>query len=379
MASDSDSPPAAATDAAPRKGLKRYAPELEADAFAFQAVAYPERDPALIPARWRWMFVDSAARHGSEPRIWLYYRKGELVAHQGAITVSCKIGQDELPTGWFVETMVLEKVRGGPVGAALVAQALEDMPFNLSLGQSPVMRELQYRLGWEKVGALDTWVLPLAVGPLLGERPLAARLLLSAPLAAWMTLARWRRGRAGRGLTTAVIARFDQRHRRLWERVAVHYACAVRRDDVFLNWKFVDQPGQSFTALEVREGDEARGVVVLAERAPRGPYRYARLEICEIVVAPDDRQALFALLTAAVELARQRGIAAIYLHIREARLERLLRHFGFVQRTSTRWLLLAMKTLAPAQRQLAAAIDNWLLTGSDSDIDRPQGKDDDES
>jgi hypothetical protein len=140
VASDSDSPPGPAAEPVPRKGLKRYAEALEDDAFTFQAIAYPERDPALIPARWRWMFVDSAACHGSEPRVWLYYRKGELVAHQGAITVRCRIGDEELTTGWFVETMVLEKVRGGPVGAAMVAQALEDMPFNLSLGQSPVMR-----------------------------------------------------------------------------------------------------------------------------------------------------------------------------------------------------------------------------------------------
>ena len=45
-----------------------YSPELEREAVEFQVRAWPHRDPALVPQRWHWMFVDSARRLGVEPQ-----------------------------------------------------------------------------------------------------------------------------------------------------------------------------------------------------------------------------------------------------------------------------------------------------------------------
>lgn len=357
---------------APVKGLKRYAKEFEPDIFAFQVEAYPERDPTLIPARWRWMFLGSAESQDTPPCVWLYYRKGELVAHQGAIAVSCKIGATEHSTGWFVETMVLEKVRGGPVGAALVAQALQDMPFNLSLGQSPLMRELQYRLGWKLVGAIHTYSRPISAATIAAGRGFPMRAVIRLALGAWIGFAQLRRGRrVSRGLKVTPVAAFDDSHTELWSRVAPSYVCAVRRDARFLEWKFLRQPGQCFRCLEVRDANTLRGVVVTTVRAPRDPYRYPRVEICELIVAPDDHDAIFKLLQTVTKSAEEFGAATVFLNIRHERLERQLRQFGFIRRESTRWLLIAAALLKDTERELVEDIDNWLLTGSDSDIDRP--------
>lgn len=356
--------------AEPIKGLKRYDPALEEDIFAFQQVAYPQRDPALIPARWRWMFLDSAARHGCEPLVWLYWRKGELVAHQGAIPVRCKLGGQVRLTSWFVETMVLEHVRGGPVGAALVAKALEDEPFNLSLGQSPVMRELQYRLGWKKIGALHTYVHAIDGAAVMAQRGVATSALAGLGLKAWNGLNRLRLPRAA-GLAVAQPERFGTAHDGLWARVAPHYPCAVCRDAAFLNWKFVEQPGQPFERWQVIDGDVVRAVAVTRRLLPAAPYHYPRWEICELVVAPDDGAALHTLLAGIITAARAAGAALVSVHLRHAALEAGLRAHGFLRREATRWLLLATAPLAPAERELAEREESWLLTGSDSDIDRP--------
>ena len=65
---------ASATLTAPdvTQGLRLFASDDEEAVFAFQREAWPKRPAALIPSRWRWMFLDSAARLGREPQVWLY-------------------------------------------------------------------------------------------------------------------------------------------------------------------------------------------------------------------------------------------------------------------------------------------------------------------
>src|SRR5512145_469264 len=124
-ASDPPSAPAALADA-PR-GLVRYQPVLDNELFAFQREAFPTRRADWVEPRWRWMFQSSAARLGVEPMVWLYRGKQGIVAQQGAIPVRLHSRAGECTTGWFVETMVLEQVRGRAVGPMLVAKAKEEL------------------------------------------------------------------------------------------------------------------------------------------------------------------------------------------------------------------------------------------------------------
>ncbi len=82
--------------AAPAGTASVYSAELEREAVEFQTAAWPHRDPALVPARWHWMFVESARRLGVEPQIWLHRDQGRIVAHMGAIPVRVKAGAAEL-------------------------------------------------------------------------------------------------------------------------------------------------------------------------------------------------------------------------------------------------------------------------------------------
>ncbi len=46
------------------------------------------------------------------------------------------------------------------IGPILLLRSKEDLPFNLSLGQTEEMREILERLGWQRVGALTNYMLP---------------------------------------------------------------------------------------------------------------------------------------------------------------------------------------------------------------------------
>ena len=355
-----------------RKGLKRYSPEYEQEIFDFQREAYPDRSPDVIPDRWRWMFLQSAKSEQCEPLVWLYFRKGELVAHQGGIPVRLTVKQRTIRTCWFVETMVLDRARRGPVGATLVAKALEDAPFNLSLGQSPLMREMQYRLGWKQIGALHTYVLPLDAEAILAGRKLIER----SALAAYLRFQRVRR-RMYRNFNDSAdvefspVEIFGSEHNELWARTSRWYPCAVVRDADFLNWKFVAQPGQRFVCFQVMKRGVLSAIVVAVKRPAREPYSYARLEVCDVVVDPGDGGLIGAIVRKLAEFASSLQCASIFFNVRHHQLEKSLARNGFLKRQSTRWLLLATAGLDVRERESVESIENWLLTSADSDIDRP--------
>jgi acyl carrier protein/GNAT superfamily N-acetyltransferase len=145
----------AAQAAGPEKPITGYEATAESEIFSFQARAWPHRNPDLIPARWRWMFVDSAHRLGVDTLCWLYRDHGRIVGHMGSIAVRVKLGDEQRQTGWLVDTMVLEEYRNQGVGPRLMVDAHEDQPFSLSLGQTVEMREIQLRLGWKQVAPLQ--------------------------------------------------------------------------------------------------------------------------------------------------------------------------------------------------------------------------------
>jgi FkbH-like protein len=347
-----------------------YSPELEEQVFSFCELAWPHRRHDWLGPRWRWMFVESAKRLGVEPRVWLYCDSGEVVAHHGAIPVRLKVAAEEHQTAWFVETMVLEKYRSKAVGSRLFVRGSEDLPFGLSLGQSAEAREIVLRLGWEEVAPLETaqfLIRPEAV--LRGKLAKPAALTVGWALRAIRTVQALLRPRSR--AETREVTRFDARHDQLWETVARDMTCCVVRDASYLNWKYVDQPGQTFVRLEVVEGEAVRGVAVLMFREADGVYGYRRAFLVDLVAPLSDGRLLQKLLAVAIRSAAELGAdSLVCMHI-DRRLTRALRRMGFLIRKPTRFLLVYPGPLPEEPRRHVLAGDQWYVTQGDSDIDRP--------
>jgi hypothetical protein len=372
MADFASKPSSTAVVEAPR-GLVRYTTALDDELFAFQREAFPTRRADWVEPRWRWMFQSSAARLGVDPMVWLYRGKQGIVAQQGAIPVRLHTRAGDCTTGWFVETMVLEHARGKAVGPMLVAKARQDLTFNLSLGQTDQMRELQYRLGWQRVSDLDTLMFVLRAAPAVaGKVPPGTETVAGGVLALTQTL-RWWRGwtRAGSEFRAHAIDRFTAAHDALWARVRDAYPVAVARDASYLNWKYVDQPGQDFIRIELRRHDQPIALIVLSISDPDHVYRTRRAFLTDIVVMPGSDEDVWAALEAARRCAIDHRADLLLFDIINPMIVRRALAFGFVRREPTRVLLVATDESPDALQQAALDGRNWLITRGDSDIDRP--------
>ena len=347
-----------------------YSPDTEPLVFAFHRQAWPNRSEALVEPRWRWMFVDSARRLGLEPRVWLYRDNGRVVGHNGAIPVRLKVGQHELDTAWLVDTMVLEEFRSQAVGSRLMLESDQDLPFALSLGQTSQMREIQLRLGWEQVAPLHTAQLLIRPDRVLkGKLPAPAAAAAGLGLRAAFAVRDAFRSRPR--LAVREVPRFDHTHDALWSRMAATVTCVVKRDASYLNWKYVDQPGQQFLRLEVLDGGVVRAVAVWALREPDRVYAYRRALLVDVVAPLDNAGELAEAIGATIPAVADRGAdAALCLHINET-LTRALRECGFYLREPGRFLLVSPGPLEGSTRASVLSASSWYVTQGDSDIDRP--------
>jgi acyl carrier protein len=364
--------PAAPTDVAPvqTNAIDGYSPEVEAEAFAFQAQAWPQRRRDLIAPRWRWMFVESARRLGLDPRVWLARDEGRVVGHMGAIPVRLKLGSAERHTAWLVDTMVVESHRASALGSRLMVQAYEDLPFALSLGQTAEMRTILVRLGWKQVAPLQTAQLLIRPEKVLKGK-LPSPVAWAAGLGVTMSAALHDALRDRVRFESREVGQFNEEHDLLWQRVSRDIGCGVVRDASYLNWKYVDQPGQEFVRLEMRDNHTLVGSAVLMFREPDRDYQYHRAFLVDLVAPLSNGALLRPLVRAVAAAAEERGAhALICMHVNAA-LTATLRACGFLLREPTRFLVVSPGDVEePALSQLLSA-DSWFVTQGDSDIDRP--------
>jgi hypothetical protein len=356
------------------KGLLEYGESLEHDILVFQREAYPTRRRDWIAPRWRWMFLESAQRLGVAPMVWVYRNASGVVAHQGAIPVKLKVGTDEHITGWFVETMALESVRGKAIGPMLIKKALEDVPFNLSLGQTPKMRAIQLAMGWQHVAPLETYVLIFNQQKVFANkvRPLWLGNLAACGLSILQGSRRMLGWRRLRWIPTiSEITRFDASHDRLWEEVEHEYQCIVVRDASYLNWKYVDQPGQDFVRIAVRRDEKLVAIAVVLIVEPGSTYVYRRGFLVDLIVPISDAEVIWAALEAVRKICTDRSVDLLTFYLINHALRESITSYGFFARKPTRFFLVAMQGVSTEENELMSSHKNWFITMGDSDIDRP--------
>ncbi len=350
--------------------ISNYEETLAPAIAQFCEQAWPGRPKQWNLPRWKWMFLESAKRLGIDPKLWLYFDGDRIVGHMGSQHVRLKVGQTVHNTSYLVETMVLESHREKGVGAQIMLQAQEESPFSLSLGQTEQMRSILSKLGWKYISPLSVFHLPInATRVLRGKLPSGIATVGAGLLQLRATSRRLLSKNRGAPVDTQVIDRFESRHDLLWQQVSRCYGCGVVRDASYLNWKYVEQPGQEFVRLEMTREDQVIGCVVLAYVAPNNVYSYSRVNIVEMVVSTRAED-LNAVIHAAVSHGRNQLAAdAVVMHVINPSIELALERYGFLRKEPTRHLMVSVDDVNHAGPILDGS--QWLVTQGDSDIDRP--------
>jgi hypothetical protein len=164
------------------------------------------------------------------------------------------------------------------------------------------------------------------------------------------------------------VARFDSTHDELWNQMRQGVACAGVRDSGFLNWKYIEQPGQRYDCWEVWHTDKLIGVLVTKIEEPSRAYGYRRLHWVDVVcrLEPD---ILDLVIHGCIAKSTELGVDAISVQLTHQSIEQRLVAHGFVSRPHSRYLY-ASRGLVETYPGLDSS--RWLVTHGDSDIDRPE-------
>jgi malonyl CoA-acyl carrier protein transacylase/short-subunit dehydrogenase/acyl carrier protein len=349
--------------------VELYESNMHDSVINFCNQAWPTRSGELVKQRWDWMFLKSAERLGVSPAVWIARERSAIIGHMGSQFTTLKTPRGKVVVPWLVDTMILEQYRQKGIGSQILLQAEEDMPIALSLGQTPEIRKILDSLGWKQICPLHIHVFMNRPDRVLrGKLPMGVDRLAGA----YMTLsgARRRALQASRSQEIQVrrVERFDSSHDALWEQMSKGVSCLAVRDSSYLNWKYVEQPGQSYDCWEVWHTDKLIGVLVTRIEEPSKSYAYRRLHWVDVACSlePD---VLNLVIHGCIAKSTELGVDAISALLTHESIEQRLVAQGFVSRPHTRYLY-ASGGLVESYPGLDAS--RWLVTHGDSDIDRPE-------
>jgi hypothetical protein len=144
--------------------------------------------------------------------------------------------------------------------------------------------------------------------------------------------------------------------------------CLAVRDSDYLNWKYIDQPGQQFDCWEVYRSGQLRGVFVTKTEEPNSVYGYRRSQLVDLVCSMQ-ADSVDTVIQGCISACLSIHADAISVHLTHRLIEARLVAQGFVPRESTRFLYASRGLLESVPHVLDC---DWLINQGDSDIDRPE-------
>jgi GNAT superfamily N-acetyltransferase len=303
--------------------------------------------------RWQWKYLENPQGAGTALPAWVTLSDGEPVGHLGAMPVRLKVDAAVLDGAWAIDFMTRAGDRRRGIGAALLDKATGSWDAFLTVGQSDASFGLFLKMGWRYLGDLPSFIRVLDARAILGRRLGALGnfgLRLFGP-----------RRRRHPDIDIYRVDEFTDEADAFWRAIADDYRVVVPRDQAYLTWKYVTQPGMNYVRLRAARRGQVRGYAVV--RVVPGE-RPAGL-IADVLTHRDDSAARATLLRAAVSYCQAAGCGIVRCLASHESLQRSLRQAGFLRRRRVKVRMVA--TPSAASRIPLTA---WYLTAGDCDIDR---------
>jgi hypothetical protein len=341
--------------------------------FAFIKQAYQGRWEFKIPHRWHWEFVNNPFLASSELPIWIAVTKhGTVVGQACALMEPLKIGESILKLGWGVDFYVDCALRGQGIGRRLRAAYYDAQELSMTLKTAKITRKITSSLGAVPIEPVTRYVrrdspelrsaaeLPnsgykwaLRGGAILRRLCCVKRVKAAPSLAA-----------SSRKFVITPVQSFGKELDTLWNLVSPNFDGIIKRDHVYLNWKYVQQPHIQYRRYLARRNGSLCGYVIVREGSPPEP----RIGIiADLFVAPDDHATIFALIDHAITEFQAAGITVAVAATSVGAYQQAFERLGF-SKTGGEIPLIGsnrMKDIVPL-----AQTSRWCLGRGDHDWDQ---------
>ena len=193
---------------------------------------------------------------------------------------------------WSVDMYVLPEHRGQSL--RLVLALRKASPLGVILGVKGAALAVETKMGWEKVGASDPFVIRFPtvkmLRHLLGKSKVPPFLInASYPISRLIykltTKIIFKTPRIGNGIRIEKVERFGDEVDLLWNEIRKDFKILTKRDSAYLNWKFADNPMSTFDMFEFYENERIKGFLILKITNKEG-FKWG--QIIEFFSSPND-------------------------------------------------------------------------------------------
>ncbi|MBN1353482.1 MAG: hypothetical protein JW994_02285, partial [Candidatus Omnitrophica bacterium] len=176
-----------------------------------------------------------------------------------------------------------------------------------------------------------------------------------------------------KGVEVGAARDFGEDFRSFWDSISSHYPCIVKRDNVFLRWRYLNQPLWPYTILTARRHGNIKGFAVVREgMIKRGKLKGKKIGvISDILIDPKEAACTRELLRCVTEFFKDRKAMFIKCDILNNHVRRALKACNFVRIMSRNSFMLNVydKKLSGSSLKVISARNNWFISSGDSDLD----------
>jgi len=296
------------------------------------------------PNRFEWQVVNNP----NNARAYLCFFSDELIGQTDYLPGLLRLGDEQFTAAFSVDTMILHKYRRKGIGQKFHQTRLDNYQVALSSGQSHANRKLYGKMGWKKLGSYFKFKIVKRF-PKFEFNKLFIKDMFS------FLRYKARVKRLNKNPSIKYMADFPDRMLNLLER-GVDDEAYIKNDPVSLKWRYQDHPYFTYNYIEVFDGCLSLGCCVTRELT-KG--------CCKLVDFYCKRGDLAGLLEG---LTYSLNADCILGQIMGDSLQEYFRKTGFTVTLLPNGCLMG----SSKDKRIYDKLDqyNWLLLGSDSDIDK---------
>lgn len=325
---------------------------------------------------------------GTDIPAFVFLADAKVLGYISTIPTRLWNGSAEHPAHWFIGFMVLPEHRGGPVGHAVLKEAIRQLGLTAVMTVALPSRRLFKALGFHDFGpianhvtllrparvlrVLDLNALGISAVPGWAIRALGVAqrtgLATIAGVTAAGALGIWRAvGGSTGNVRTAhgmpATAELDS----LWTSVREYLSAAPVRDGAYIHWRYGASQADAYVVITAREGESLAGIAAVRRPRAEGDARLRGIKVAtlsDILFSPERRDVGLSLLAAAERSARAMGADAMLCTASHPAITSLLPPRAYVELAGNVHFL--VRDLKNAHGLPQALPDWWLMRGDAS-------------